>query len=258
MYIIEDSSPFISGMGYRKICDFVYDEFDKFDVFNISQFDGMKIFVKTDLLFSFNLNVLPNINKNFVLYTHNSDLSIDSKYGDIISNKFITKWFGQNIDYSHSKLESIPIGIANKRWEHGNVDTLEKVISENNEKTNLIYCNFDINTNISERRECLSNINIKNSEKVDFESYLRELSKSFFTISPNGNGIDCHKTWESLYLKTIPIVTRSINMKYYENKYPFIVIDSWDHFNKLKLTEDLYYKIINNTNYENINNGFSN
>lgn len=44
-------------------------------------------------------------------------------------------------------------------------------------------------------------------------------------------------------------------MSYYE-KYPFIIIDDWSQFNKLNLTEELYYKIINNTNYEDINNGF--
>jgi len=255
MLVTDDSTPFITGMGYRKNCDYIYDEFSKFTIDNINQFDGMKIFVKTDLLFEFESHILQKINKNFILYTHNSDLCIDSKYNSIIDNKFLLRWFGQNINTYHDKLESIPIGIANKRWPHGNVDIIKKIISENNKKENLIYCNLDINTNIIERSKCLSCVYpILNSNRVDFETYLRNISKSFFVISPNGNGIDWHKTWESFYLKSIPIVTRSINMSFYENKFPFIVIDDWNQFKELNLTEELYHKIINS--YENTNNGF--
>jgi hypothetical protein len=255
--LTNDSLPYITGMGFRKKCDYVYDEFDKFNIDKIQQFDGMKIFVKTDFLFEFSKNVLSKINKKFVLYTHNSDLPIDDKYIFILENNFLTEWFGQNINTIHKKLKSIPIGIANRRWSHGDIEILEKIISENNKKENLIYCNIDVNTNYTERTNCLKEIYpIVNSEKINFESYLRQISKSYFVISPNGNGIDCHKTWEAFYLKSIPIVTRSINVRYYENKYPFIVINDWSQFNQLNLTEELYHKIINNANYEDINNGF--
>lgn len=256
MSLTDDSLPFITGMGYRNLCDYVYDEFEKFNIDIINQFENMKIFVKTDFLFEFQSISLKKINKPFILYTHNSDLSIDYRYINIINNPYLVKWFGQNINFKSDKLYSIPIGIANKRWNHGDIEILKKVISEDNKKVNLVYCNIDINTNIIERKKCLSNIYpIVNSNRVNFEDYLRSLSKSFFVVSPNGNGIDCHKNWESFYLKSIPIVTRSINMSYYE-KYPFIIIDDWSHFSKLKLTEELYYKIINSTNYEDINNGF--
>lgn len=252
----EDSYPYITGMGYRKMCDYVYDEFYKFDIHRIIQFDNMKIFVKTDFLSEFEFRILPKINKNFILFTHNSDLSIDSKYLNILNNIYLVKWFGQNINIINPKLYSIPIGIANRRWSHGDVSVLEKIISEKNKKDNLVYCNIDVKTNLNERERCLSCIYpIVNSDRVGFEEYLRNISKSFFVISPNGNGVDCHKTWESFYLRSVPIVTRSINMEYYD-KYPFIIIDKWEDFYKLKLSEDLYYEKINNFNYESVNNGF--
>ena len=53
MELTKDSLPFITGMGYRKICDFIYDEFYKVNITEVNQFDGMKIFVKTDFLFEF-------------------------------------------------------------------------------------------------------------------------------------------------------------------------------------------------------------
>lgn len=31
-------------------------------------------------------------------------------------------------------------------------------------------------------------------------------------MSPQGNGIDCYRTWEAMYLKSIPIVQKSRHM----------------------------------------------
>ena len=247
--LTQDSLPFISGMGYRKKCDLIFDEFDKFDINIVNQFDGMKIFVKTDLLLEFISNVLPKIKNNFNLYTHNSDFGIDNKYLPLLNNSKLINWFAQNVLIKHNKLVSIPIGLANQRWPHGNIKTLNKVISEANTKDNLLYINFDINTNVQERTFCLNNINPYTMDtKKPFEEYLRCLSKSYFVVSPNGNGIDCHKHWEALYLKTIPIVTKSVNIDNFKN-YPFLVINSWADFKSLHLTKDLYNNIYDKSNY---------
>ena len=93
--------------------------------------------------------------------------------------------------------------------------------------------------------DCLNEVYpIQNSNRLDFENYLRNVSKSYFVISPNGNGIDCHKTWECFYLKSVPIITESINSSYYKD-YPFLIINKWSDFNKIDLNVDLYNKIMN-------------
>ncbi len=40
-------------------------------------------------------------------------------------------------------------------------------------------------------------------------AYYREMASHRFVLSPEGNGIDCYRTWESLYLGAIPIVMAS-------------------------------------------------
>ena len=45
-------------------------------------------------------------------------------------------------------------------------------------------------------------------DNLQFSDYIKELSSCYFCLSPNGNGIDCHKHWECLYLGVIPIVTK--------------------------------------------------
>lgn len=232
----------ITGNKFKKICDYVLDEkgFNKTEVTN----EIPIYFVKTDYLHSFFTSYKPS--NKYKIITHNSDYPIDKKFSNILEDTNLISWFGQNINFEHKKLKSIPIGIANEMWEHGNEDVLLKIINKNNKKSKLIHCSFDINTNRYERLQCINAMSINNlvmNQREKFEDYLKSLSNSFFTLSPNGNGIDCHKLWESLYLKTVPVVTKSINIDFYKN-LPIYVIDSWDHFNVGDLTEGLYYDII--------------
>ena len=118
-------------------------------------------------------------------------------------------------------------------------------------KMNLFNnCNFDINTNLLERQKCVRSMeknNLTMNNKTNFKNYLEELSKSYFSLSPNGNGIDCHKTWESIYLKSIPIITKSINAEFYKD-YPIIIIDDWSKFNPSDFNISLYHEKWKNFN----------
>jgi hypothetical protein len=195
-------------------------------------------------------------NNEFIIVTHNSDKHIDEKFLNYLNDDLLVKWYGQNIDLVHPKLISIPIGIANEIWLHGDATKVNHYINNNLEKDNLIYCGFQTWTNPTERDYCLTQINnkgINNSPHIDFNSYLHGVSKSFFMISPKGNGVDCHRNWESIYLKTIPIITESINFTHYYNDFPFLIIKDWSELDVSVLTKDNYYKIWNNFDINKLN-----
>jgi hypothetical protein len=215
-------------------------------------------FIKTDYVDSFFQNI--KLEEKVIIITHNSDYGISENFLKYLNLEMVFKWYAQNVCVHHKKLYSIPIGIANSEWPHGNLEILQSVLDKNNDKSNLIYCNFNLNTNIQERSKCLKRMEkfeLKLSPTIDFKSYLTDLSKSYFVVSPNGNGIDCHKTWEALYLKTIPIVTKSINSLYYSH-LPIIFIDDWSNFDinnfSFELYNSLWYNFdinqLNFTNYE--------
>ena len=238
---------FITGNKFKKIADYILDEngFNKTNIINKIPI----FFVKTDFINLFFERYLPS--HPFKIITHNSDYPINESYSKYLNNENLIHWYGQNIAISNEKITSIPIGIANEIWEHGNEQIILNEIDKGKTKTNLLYCNFDINTNPIERYKCLNSMsrnNIKMSERKNFGQYLSELNESYFCLSPNGNGVDCHKTWESMYFKTIPIVTKSININFYKN-YPLLVIEDWENFNFKNLTSELYYNIINNSDY---------
>ena len=235
---------FICGDEFKDLCDYSFDE----EGFKENQnkkhlFDEPLVFIKTDCIFN---AINSFIDKPIRIVSHNSDLCIDEKYIPLLDSKNIIHWYAQNISINHPKLSSIPIGIANPKWIHGNKQSLRECINKNNKKTNLVYANFSLKTNPKERGLCLESIKRKGIDfttGLSFENYLDGLSKSMFSISPNGNGIDCHKTWESLYLKTIPIVTKSINSIQYSD-LPILIVDKWSDLDTLILNEDLYTSLI--------------
>jgi hypothetical protein len=188
-------------------------------------------FVKPDYLHNFIQAVLPKINYNFILLTHDSDIPITNDYKQILENPYLIKWFGMNCHILHNKLQPIPIGMANEIWPHGNKDTMIKIVQENNKKENLIYCNFDPNTNLSARTYTLSIIKKFHfidfeTTKLDYENYLRKLSTYKYVISPPGNSVDCHRIWEAIYLGVIPVVLKSIPMAYFKD-CPILFLNDW-------------------------------
>jgi hypothetical protein len=140
----------ITGNAFRDICDDYIDE----DKPYISIIDKPKtIFLKTDWIEIFKTKVLPFIDYRFKLITHNADRSAISGNLDLLEDNRLIKWYGMNVDVRHSKLQPIPIGIANEKWPHGDKDILLEVINSDINKCELVYSNFDISTNVSTRSE---------------------------------------------------------------------------------------------------------
>ena len=63
--------------------------------------------------------------------------------------------------------------------------------------------------------------------KFDRKSYFDQLLIHRFVISPAGNGLDCHGTWEALLSGCIPIVPVSPLLPMFDN-LPVWFVSSWD------------------------------
>ena len=206
------------------------------------------IFVYTHILRRRNLGILiDSLNKKkniFTLIFHNSDDNVDSKFKVLLSKTKCKKIFAQNVCINNSRIINIPIGIANSKWKHGNKELLTQVINKKIIKEDNTFFNFNINTNSTYRNECF--YSLKNKlffSKFDSqEKYLNELKKCKFCISPIGNGVDCHRIWECLYLKTIPICLRSIHTEILSQDFPIFIIDSW----KELIFDDNFYRKYDN------------
>ena len=203
------------------------------------------IFCYTDAINDFLQKFFNHLRNDITIITHNSDLGIDSKYEHYLNGNKIKRWFCQNRYINHNKLSSLPIGLANSQWEHGNQDMLSKIKSENNKKEILVYKNFDIGTNIGARTHCndiTNKLGISMYPRDTNENYWRSISKSVFTIAPHGNGVDSHRIWECLYLESVPIVEYHECFSQFKH-LPILFVDSYRDITKdfLKQKIDIFY-----------------
>ncbi|NBW13094.1 MAG: hypothetical protein EBR82_34245 [Caulobacteraceae bacterium] len=190
-----------------------------------------KIFVYTDILNFFFKNILPFIQTKFILISHNSDLGVSSEYERFLNSDKIIKWYCQNAAFNHEKLIPIPIGIANKQWEHGNEEIFKKNYNDFKDKNKAFGC-FNITTNSSFRTRiweiCSQSKICDMYSKLDFQTFVKIMSKYKYTLCPIGNPVagsagDNHKVYESLYVNSIPIVFENQKI-IYDNIYKYLPV----------------------------------
>jgi len=174
--------------------------------------------------------VFPQIDGPITLITHNSDVGVDSRYIPFLNSNKINRWFCQNKSTIHSKLSSLPIGIANRQWPHGNIQNIEEIIKLNLPKNNLALKTFDLSTNTQHRQQ----INIQTEQNgfvmsppMPHIEYLKQLKQSYFCFSPFGGGADCHRIWECLYLGCVPIVPKHEYVFRDFEELPILFVDNF-------------------------------
>jgi hypothetical protein len=241
---------FISGIRFQAISNYVLDRTSPIFYTNISP-DVSKI-KDGDIIWCYS-EYIPHLfneinfrmesgqlNKNMrcILITRNSDRAVDRLMFEK-RPKCIKKWFAQNVDYRHDDLISIPIGLENdhgpSKGSYTDYNILKKYIESplNIKVLDQVYCNFDINTNKNGRQlalGCLRKNNVLFQDaRCGYDKYCENMSKFKFIASPMGSGIDCHRTWEALYLGNFPIVERHFTYDVYN--MPIIQIESWEEIN---------------------------
>lgn len=87
-------------------------------------------------------------------------------------------------------------------------------------RSTLCYVNINTNTDLSRRphgiynrktyqKTLLRNGFATQDRKLSPTAYWQHLRNSKFVVSPEGNGVDCHRTYEALIAGCIPIVERA-------------------------------------------------
>jgi len=180
---------------------------------------------------------------DFILVTHNSDGEICEciEVLAILNCSKLIKWYAQNIRMSHAKLGFLPIGIANSQWKHGNLDNFK--LANMGLKTKKVYFNFNVQTNLSKRMCCFKKLKDKFEwlDDVSPNKNIQRLSEYEFCICPEGNGVDTHRLWEALYVKTVPIVMASdFTNVLLSNNVPLVVVNDWSDLNLDELDYSKY------------------
>jgi hypothetical protein len=243
------SFPYISGDTFRAKADHIYDPLVKCQPQDIQK--GQNVFVESGFLKEFFAGVHPHIKNHYVLISHNGDLNITEEFLDYIDEKII-HWYAQNVTVSHPKLTPLPIGLENMHYyNNGIVSIFDKARKNIPAKKNRILVCFNTGTNVKERQSALDYLKSHPAADVLYSnnssrlSYLREhLGVYKFVASPPGNGLDCIRTWEAMYMRAVPIVKKSAATLFFKKiGLPLYVIDEWQELDNLREQDlELIYK----------------
>lgn len=197
------------------------------------------IFCRLDFLDAI-FSLVRNSQFNHTLITNNSDFPITASLFDSKPTNIIA-WYAQNVSCIRNGLIPIPIGL--ERPYGGGISANYNAVLSNmgKQKNKLVYMNHnDANNTLIRTPITQTFINcgwVTHERNVSFDIYMRNMSEHKFVFSPNGNGLDCHRTWEALYVGTIPIVNRNPVTEYMARFLPIMIVDDMT-----MITEDLLYK----------------
>ena len=215
---------------------------------------GDIIFVQTDLLGKFFAEYFPHIQCKFILISHNADESAPGPYAHYLNDPKIILWFGQNGDIvDHPKFRHIPIGLASQRYNHGSVAIMQQARSQllSITKNKLLYLNMQPNTFPRERNFVDAYFSTQpfctRAYNRPQHLYLQDLAESCFVISPRGNGLDCHRTWEILLMRSYPVVKTSTLDPLY-TRLPVVIVKNWNEVTKSLLERK--YKEFSSRQYD--------
>lgn len=188
--------------------------------------------------------VLPTIEAPFTLLTTDGDASVPSDLAKdtverLLSNPFLIAWYSQNCDGDHPRIKPFPIGLdlhtprslATPAGLAKQLATIrDRRVAANNCPPRL-FCDFTVSNGSRQRRELLDALDgcphvdfLKQrlSQRLIWNAY----SQYPLVLSTEGNGLDCHRTWELFYLGCI-VVTKTSPLDPLYQGLPVIIVDDW-------------------------------
>ena len=156
-----------------------------------------------------------------------------------LNNPALVGWFAQNLVYSHPKLHPLPIGLFYSRQLHGSIGRKLHLLaasrcSATTPKMDVLAA-WKSDTNPGVRKALRDRVfgwpaarATVAENKVPLKTFFSQLVPQHrMVLSPKGNGIDCFRTWETLYLGRVPVVTTS-NLDPLFSKLPVVILKTWE------------------------------
>jgi hypothetical protein len=224
-------------------------------------YDGCTVYVPGSAIPSF-AKQLEEISCRFILVSGDCDETVPEavlkgdEFDKFINSNKIIHWYSQNCTVKHLKLSQIPIGLdyhsvsdrgkkVSPVKEESELLELRSIMQQPYERKIACYSNFHLNMPSEcmycyDRKDAISKIPkelvyYENKRIVRRESWKTQLEYAF-VISPHGNGLDCHRTWEALCLGCIPIIKTS-GLDSLFSELPVLIVSDWGVVNMSLLEE---------------------
>ena len=214
--------------------------------------DGDLVWVRVSWLGAFIRQVLPLVNSRFVLATGDSDnmvpWHIEWAAETILTNRHVIRWFAQNCGGIIDQLRPLPIGIDfhtlsdRSFWsepvsspvdQERQLNAVAESLPLVDRRKRQVYLDYCVHTGKYGGRQVIAQ-QLRANPLAFFEPDRFSRSESWrksgefaFVVSPHGNGLDCHRTWEALALGHIVLVPASPLDRLYIG-LPVVSIKDWN------------------------------
>lgn len=200
------------------------------------------IFVKTDLLDGFVQHVRRLVHEPYHLITGHSDLSPSEGATEaLIRDPKVVSWMAQNAAFETFKLTSLPMGLTEPSRDFGNRDVVraafakfsdpsfvksDKMLVTNSSPTHPIRA--ALNSAVTDLADRFSTeMFVAEGGRLEYAEYLDMLGRHKYALVPRGNALDCHRVYECILTRTVPVVVTDSPPAFY-NKLPVIVLQPED------------------------------
>ena len=178
----------------------------------------------------------------FIIFCNNEDTPITEDIHPHIPPNVLAIYAANAVGYG-GKVHPIPYGLQRKLYPVDvRLDEMHKALESDPKPTKLLYINHAEHTNISERgniRDMFADKSFATvSPRVDYPEYCRMIQAHKFMICPEGNAVDCHRNWEVLLLKRVPIMKKNPYLQECYKDYPILWVDDYADVNKTLLAEN--------------------
>ena len=120
------------------------------------------------------------------------------------------------------------------------IDQLKNAMGKNLKPVLPLYVNHNDNSH-PERvglKDMFRDWATVEDQRVDYTNFLLNLARHKFVLCPRGNAIDCHRNWEVLYMKRVPVMKRDEYLEALFKDYPVLFVDKYSDITKDLLLEN--------------------
>jgi len=189
----------------------------------------------------------------FIIFTNLEDTPTDEYIFDAIPDNVLCISAVNAIAHG-GKVVPAPYGVQ-RRMNDGDdrIDALKKAMWES-DYTYPYYLYVSHKEDSHEERTGIKELFRNNTwaivdeHRVSYKDFLFRLKQCKFMICPRGNAIDCHRNWEVLYMRRVPIMKRDPYLQELFKDYPVLWVDDFaevtqtmlmDNYNLYEQAQDL-------------------
>lgn len=192
----------------------------------------------------------------FIIFTNLEDTPIDDYIFEVIPDNVLCISAVNAISYG-DKVIPAPYGLQRKMTPNDRrIEDLTNFLQNPFvEPSTLLYVSH--NDNSHQERLGIKDLFFNKSwakvhhQRVSFSIFLDSLADSKFMICPRGNAIDCHRNWEVLYMRRVPIMKYHPYLEELYKNLPVLFVNDYSEITeKLLIEKDYLFQKLQSINFD--------